>query len=182
MLWQMENWWIWAYGCSWTRRWRQITSLSSPQADVFLICFSLVSPASCENVRAKWYPEVWHRCLNTPLVLMGAKLDLRGDKDKTETERKADCHHVSSMCSHGWGNLCCETPRMLGSDTARLLHGVWWGSSSGSLPSPVKRMRECLLLKMSEHLTPCPIPLRTFVHFAEKRWHLCTECQHFVTD
>ena len=32
--------------------------LSYPQTDGFLICFSLVSPASFENVRAKWYPEV----------------------------------------------------------------------------------------------------------------------------
>ncbi|CAJ0940743.1 unnamed protein product [Ranitomeya imitator] len=45
----------------------------SPKAanvsDVFLICFSLVSPASFENVRAKWYPEVRHHCPNTPLSL-----------------------------------------------------------------------------------------------------------------
>jgi small GTP-binding protein len=38
--------------------------------DVFLICFSLVNPASFENVRAKWYPEVSHHCPNTPLILV----------------------------------------------------------------------------------------------------------------
>ena len=32
--------------------------------DVFLICFSLVNPASFENVRAKWYPEVGDHLIN----------------------------------------------------------------------------------------------------------------------
>ncbi|XP_026543138.1 ras-related C3 botulinum toxin substrate 1 [Notechis scutatus] len=55
-----------------------------PLSDVFLICFSLVSPASFENVRAKWYPEVRHHCPNTPIILVGTKLDLRDDKDTIE--------------------------------------------------------------------------------------------------
>lgn len=49
-----------------------------------MICFSLTSPASYENVRAKWYPEVSHHCPNTPIILVGTKVDLRDDKETIE--------------------------------------------------------------------------------------------------
>ncbi|XP_026771080.1 ras-related C3 botulinum toxin substrate 1-like [Pangasianodon hypophthalmus] len=62
----------------------RLRPLSYPQTDVFLICFSLVSPASFENVSAKWYPEVRHHCPNTPIILVGTKIDLRDDKDTIE--------------------------------------------------------------------------------------------------
>lgn len=62
----------------------RLRPLSYPQTDVFLICFSLISPASYENVRAKWYPEVSHHCPNTPIILVGTKLDLRDDKETIE--------------------------------------------------------------------------------------------------
>ncbi|XP_029782959.1 ras-related C3 botulinum toxin substrate 3, partial [Suricata suricatta] len=65
----------------------QTGPLTFSPKDVFLICFSLVSPASFENVRAKWYPEVRHHCPHTPILLVGTKLDLRDDKDTIERLR-----------------------------------------------------------------------------------------------
>ncbi|XP_063680229.1 ras-related C3 botulinum toxin substrate 1-like [Bolinopsis microptera] len=62
----------------------RLRPLSYPQTDVFLICFSVISPASYENVKAKWYPEVTHHCPNAPIILVGTKLDLRDDRDTIE--------------------------------------------------------------------------------------------------
>lgn len=53
--------------------------LSYPNADVFLVCFSLVCPTSFENVRNKWHPELSYSSPNTPVVLVGMKEDLWSD-------------------------------------------------------------------------------------------------------
>lgn len=43
----------------------RLRPLSYPQTDVFLVCFSVTSPASFENVKEKWFPEV-----RSPLFLI----------------------------------------------------------------------------------------------------------------
>jgi len=77
----------------------RLRPLSYPQTDVFLICFSIISPSSFENVRAKWYPEIRHHMPrfeknevfvgvfffvlivqnSTTIMLVGTKLDLRDE-------------------------------------------------------------------------------------------------------
>jgi GTPase SAR1 family protein len=46
---------------------------------VFLVCFSVVSPTTLDNVRLKWVPELKHHCPETPRLLVGLKTDLRED-------------------------------------------------------------------------------------------------------
>uniref|UniRef100_A0A1I8GVU1 Ras-related C3 botulinum toxin substrate 1 n=1 Tax=Macrostomum lignano TaxID=282301 RepID=A0A1I8GVU1_9PLAT len=92
----------------------RLRPLSYPQTDVFLVCFSLISPASYENVRAKWYPEVSHHCPNTPIILVGTKLDLRDDKDTIEncwaTSHPDSQSPNASLQSFLYGHIC-NTPQ-----------------------------------------------------------------------
>ncbi|KAK6167277.1 ras-related C3 botulinum toxin substrate 2 [Patella vulgata] len=59
----------------------RLRPLSYPQTDVFLICFSVVSPSSYENVLTKWNPEVKHHCPDAPVIVVGTKIDLRENKE-----------------------------------------------------------------------------------------------------
>lgn len=70
----------------------RLRPLSYPQTDVFLVCFSVTSPASFENVREKWFPEVHHHCPGVPCLIVGTQTDLRDDpnvKDKLAKQRMA---------------------------------------------------------------------------------------------
>jgi len=69
----------------------RLRPLSYPQTDVILIVFSVVCPKSFDNVTKKWIPEMMHYCPNTPIIIVGNKTDLRGDRDilkKLRNEKK----------------------------------------------------------------------------------------------
>ncbi|XP_028331266.1 ras homolog family member Ua [Gouania willdenowi] len=57
----------------------KLRPLCYTSADVFLLCFSVVSPASFQNVPEKWIPEIRKHAPFVPLVLVGTQCDLRED-------------------------------------------------------------------------------------------------------
>jgi len=59
----------------------RLRPLSYPQTDVFLVCFSVISNSSFENVKTKWVPEIQHHAPNVPILLVGTKTDLRKDEN-----------------------------------------------------------------------------------------------------
>ena len=73
----------------------RLRPLSYPQTDVFLICFSIVSPPSFDNVKAKWFLEIEHHAPNVPIILVGTKLDLREDKATMDSLRQKRMEPVS---------------------------------------------------------------------------------------
>ncbi|KAJ7715254.1 small GTPase Cdc42 [Mycena metata] len=54
----------------------RLRPLSYPHTDAFLICFSVGSPASFDNIKEKWYPELQHHCPGVPFLLVATKTDL----------------------------------------------------------------------------------------------------------
>ncbi|XP_043992141.1 ras homolog family member Ua isoform X2 [Gambusia affinis] len=57
----------------------RLRPLCYTSADVFMLCFSVVSPASFQNVPEKWVPEIRKHAPFAPLVLVGTQCDLRED-------------------------------------------------------------------------------------------------------
>lgn len=62
----------------------RLRPLSYSQADVFLVCFSVISRPSFENVSEKWFPEIHHHCPGVPCLIVGTQTDLRDDLAATK--------------------------------------------------------------------------------------------------
>jgi small GTP-binding protein len=71
---------------------KKLRPLSYPQTDIFVICFSLVSPTSLENVQNMWVPEIKEHCPTTPYILVGMKSDLRDEFSQ----------HADDFRAKGW--------------------------------------------------------------------------------
>ena len=65
---------------------RRLRPLSYPQTDVFIICFSLVSPTSFDNVSRVWKPEIIEHCPEAPFILVGSKCFLRDEFEEHAEE------------------------------------------------------------------------------------------------
>lgn len=55
--------------------------MSYPEVDAIILCFSIDSRESSQNLVELWLPEIRHFCSNkVPIVLVGCKIDLRLDR------------------------------------------------------------------------------------------------------
>jgi Ras-related C3 botulinum toxin substrate 1 len=81
----------------------RLRPLSYPHTDVFLLCFSVLSQSSYENISAKWHPEIYHHCPDIPIILVGTKIDLREDKDTLVRMERQRLPMVGAMVSYEQG-------------------------------------------------------------------------------
>ena len=59
----------------------RLRPLSYPGTDVFLVCYSVVDPDSFVNATKKWLPELKTNAQPVPIMLIGTKLDLKGNEE-----------------------------------------------------------------------------------------------------
>ena len=51
--------------------------ISYSEANIFLLCFSVVCPDTLTNLKERWVPELRRYSPSTPILLVGTKTDLR---------------------------------------------------------------------------------------------------------
>merc|ERR1719420_1142809 len=79
----------------------RLRPLSYPQTDVFLVCFSVISNSSFENVKTKWVPEIQHHAPGVPIILVGTKSDLRKDQQTQNTLKNRGQSMVDTGAANG---------------------------------------------------------------------------------
>ncbi|KAL7417799.1 Rho3 GTP binding protein [Mrakia frigida] len=60
----------------------RLRSLSYADTHIIMVCYSIDSPVSLENVESKWLPEVMEHCPGVKIVLVALKCDLRNEPRK----------------------------------------------------------------------------------------------------
>ena len=66
--------------CVFQETYDRLRTLSYYNTDVFVICFSLISPDSLVNVRSRWVPELKEFKPGTPFIVVGTQSDLRDNQ------------------------------------------------------------------------------------------------------
>lgn len=69
----------------------RLRPLSYANSNVFVVCFSIGSRTSFENVKDKWVPELRKHAANVPILLVGTQSDRRQGSSNTNliTESEA---------------------------------------------------------------------------------------------
>ena len=68
----------------------RLRSLSYDNTDVVVLCFSVDSKDSLENVESKWVGEIQENCPGVKLVLVALKCDLRENTEEDEEAAPAE--------------------------------------------------------------------------------------------
>mmetsp|Transcript_9325 Transcript_9325/g.12564 ORF Transcript_9325/g.12564 Transcript_9325/m.12564 type:complete len:191 (-) Transcript_9325:19-591(-) len=74
----------------------RLRPLSYAHTDFFLVCFSIMSPDTFENIRARWIPETFHHhWVTEKFLLVGTKADLRTDKVALQTLKEKNLEPIT---------------------------------------------------------------------------------------
>ncbi|ODV78031.1 uncharacterized protein CANTADRAFT_7495 [Suhomyces tanzawaensis NRRL Y-17324] len=68
----------------------RLRSLSYSDTHCIMLCFSIDSPDSLENVQSKWVGEITDHCEGVKLVLVALKCDLRSNEDAEDVNANED--------------------------------------------------------------------------------------------
>ncbi|KAK6633507.1 hypothetical protein RUM43_001086 [Polyplax serrata] len=116
----------------------RLRPLSYPNTDCFLLCFSVVSRSSYQNIFSKWTPEIRHLCPHVPIVLVGTKTDIRNEKD-SEHISHAEGKKLKNKIK-AFAYMECSAKLMEGLDE------IFLTAIRAVIKKPMKSQKSCVIL------------------------------------
>jgi Rho family protein len=81
----------------------RLRSLSYDDTHAIMLCFSVDSKDSLENVESKWVGEIAENCQGVKLVLVALKCDLRNDGGDDEADENGQPREKKDMITYNQG-------------------------------------------------------------------------------
>lgn len=110
-----------------------------------MLCFSVDSPDSLENVESKWVGEIAENCPGVRLVLVALKCDLREQQKEDEEEGLAQQESRKPMIDYKAGLAVAEKIKALrylgGWSSGQLLILHWEGETDAKLHTECSAMK-----------------------------------------
>merc|ERR1712063_175370 len=134
----------------------RLRALSYPETDVFLLCFSVVSPSSFDNIKSKWHLEIVHHCPEATTMLVGTKIDLRDDKAPLESLKgeklptpemgEAMAKEIGAIAYMECSALTQEGLKKVFESAIRSVIGSGTEGTTTARPAKKKKDNKCMLL------------------------------------
>lgn len=125
----------------------RLRPLSYPQTDVFIICYSIISKSSFDNVKNKWYPEIQHHAPGVPIILVGTKADLRNDHN---FQQQLQSKGTGFVTRDEAGRMAKEIGAVRELECSALtqegLKAVFDEAIRAALAKPTKKKSKCVIL------------------------------------
>lgn len=95
----------------------RLRSLSYSDTHCIMLCFSIDSPDSLENVQTRWVGEIADNCEGVKLVLVALKCDLRSNEDTdAEQPMNNEDDSLNPYNAHSSGNPYQQSRRLISYD------------------------------------------------------------------
>ena len=129
--------------------------------DATIVMFSVVDWVSFVNIKEKWISEVRHHCPNTPVFLVGNKIDLRNDPETLEFLKKCKERPITTKDGELLGKEInavkyMECSSITGAGVSDVFEEIvwWWENNSRLLQlknilkksKKTKKRKSCVLL------------------------------------
>ncbi|KAF9584518.1 GTP-binding protein Rho1 [Lunasporangiospora selenospora] len=115
----------------------RLRPLSYPESNVVLMCYSVDSMSSLDNLTEKWYPELTHFLEHAPKIVVGLKIDLRDEASEEEKGQYVSYERGAQVAA----SLHCKYYEC-SAKSGKGLQEVFQGALKAAMQSNFSKMRK----------------------------------------